>query len=101
MQLKKKHRKHSYKSRKKCWYCGTPLRRSTATLDHVLPRSRGGDGTPENVVLACRGCNNRKDDMTVDEFRWHLFKERGSKEPVVFHGEKLVKGEETRAYIQN
>ncbi len=40
----------------RCQYCG----RAAENLDHVVPRSRGGTHTWENVVAACRPCNNRK-----------------------------------------
>lgn len=47
-----------------CQYCGsTPLVREL-TIDHVLPRSRGGRTVWENVVAACRGCNGRKGAYT-------------------------------------
>jgi len=49
----------------RCQYCGRgdlPL-----TVDHVLPLSRGGDDTWENLVCACVGCNNRKGDRTPQE----------------------------------
>lgn len=38
-------------------------------FDHVIPESRGGLGTPDNVVLACRPCNRSKKDRTPDEWR--------------------------------
>jgi len=46
-----------------CQYCGS----SAENLDHVVPRSRGGMHTWENVVAACRKCNTRKGDRTPDE----------------------------------
>lgn len=49
----------------RCQYCGR--RGSDLTLDHVLPRSRGGPTTWENVVACCRGCNARKRDRTPEE----------------------------------
>ena len=49
----------------RCQYCGK--RASDLTLDHVLPRSRGGPTSWENVVACCRGCNARKRDRTPDE----------------------------------
>ena len=52
----------------RCQYCARPAE----NLDHVLPRSRGGDHTWENVVAACRPCNARKGDKTPDEARMAL-----------------------------
>ena len=46
-----------------CRYCGA----RAENLDHVVPRSRGGSHTWENVVAACRECNTRKGDRTPEE----------------------------------
>ncbi len=47
-----------------CQYCGS---RDRLTLDHVLPKSRGGKDTWENLVAACVPCNNRKGNRTPAE----------------------------------
>jgi 5-methylcytosine-specific restriction endonuclease McrA len=47
----------------RCQYCGSPAE----NLDHVLPRSRGGPHTWENVVASCRSCNSRKEDRLPHE----------------------------------
>ena len=49
----------------RCVYCGTTGGR--LTLDHVVPRSRGGDSVWENVVTACAPCNLRKGDRLPEE----------------------------------
>jgi 5-methylcytosine-specific restriction endonuclease McrA len=49
----------------RCVYCGSTA--SRLTLDHVLPRSRGGESSWENVVTACSPCNLRKGDRLLDE----------------------------------
>jgi 5-methylcytosine-specific restriction endonuclease McrA len=46
-----------------CQYCGA----SAESIDHVVPRSRGGDHTWENVVAACRRCNTTKRDRLLSE----------------------------------
>ena len=53
-----------------CQYCGT--RSSDLTLDHVVPRSRSGATSWENVVACCRSCNARKRDRTPEEARMLL-----------------------------
>lgn len=53
-----------------CQYCGTS--HNDLTLDHVVPRSRGGPHTWENLVTACRSCNHRKGGKTVNEARMKL-----------------------------
>jgi 5-methylcytosine-specific restriction endonuclease McrA len=47
----------------RCQYCGL----AAENLDHVIPRSRGGGHTWENVVAACRRCNTRKEDRLPHE----------------------------------
>jgi 5-methylcytosine-specific restriction endonuclease McrA len=50
-----------------CQYCGRQPSRKDLTVDHILPRSRGGHTTWENVVTACQRCNGRKGNRTPDE----------------------------------
>ena len=58
-----------------CQYCGLEPPRQVLTLDHVVPRSRGGRTTWENVVTACQKCNGRKGNRTPDEARMTLLAE--------------------------
>jgi 5-methylcytosine-specific restriction endonuclease McrA len=60
-----------------CQYCGK--RTHDLTLDHVVPRSKGGKHTWENVVSACRTCNHRKGHQTVEQARMRLA--RAPREP--------------------
>lgn len=55
------------RDRHQCQYCLEPFLPSKLTLDHIIPRSRGGGNVWENLVAACFGCNNRKGDRTPDE----------------------------------
>src|SRR6478672_7841177 len=48
----------------RCQYCGDKKAAAQLTLDHILPRSRGGDNSPVNIVTACVACNNRKSNRT-------------------------------------
>ena len=50
-----------------CQYCSKRLAKSELTIDHVVPRSRGGRDTWENLVLACMRCNVRKGDRVPRE----------------------------------
>jgi 5-methylcytosine-specific restriction endonuclease McrA len=50
-----------------CQYCGEQPPRKALTVDHILPRSRGGRTTWENVVTACQRCNGRKGSRTPEE----------------------------------
>ncbi len=47
-----------------CQYCGNTGRNSVLTFDHVMPRSRGGKTTWENIVTSCEPCNRTKGDRT-------------------------------------
>lgn len=52
----------------RCGYCGA----SATTIDHVVPRSRGGADSWENLVACCLRCNNVKGDRTPGEMGWAL-----------------------------
>lgn len=62
----------------KCFYCQSPIslnhqdRLSYATIDHVQPRSGGGNDKLGNLVLACWGCNQAKSDMDIVDFMCNL-----------------------------
>jgi 5-methylcytosine-specific restriction endonuclease McrA len=56
----------------RCQYCGDKKTAAELTLDHILPRSRGGDNSPVNIVTACLQCNSRKRDRTPAEARMPL-----------------------------
>lgn len=57
-----------------CQYCGKKLAKSELTIDHVMPRSRGGRDTWDNLVLACVQCNVRKGDRTPPEAEMPLIR---------------------------
>ena len=52
----------------RCAYCA----KMASTIDHVLPRSRGGADSWENLVACCLRCNNVKGDRTPQEMGWEL-----------------------------
>ena len=61
------------RDRQICQYCGNTAR--DLTLDHVVPRSRGGENSWENVVSACVRCNHRKAGRTPREANMRLLRE--------------------------
>jgi 5-methylcytosine-specific restriction endonuclease McrA len=58
------------RDRHTCQYCGR--QGHDLTLDHIVPRHRGGGHTWENLVTACKSCNHRKGGKTVEEARFRL-----------------------------
>lgn len=58
-----------------CQYCGIQMAKAHLTIDHVLPRSRGGETNWENVTTACGPCNRRKGNRTPDEARMPLVRQ--------------------------
>lgn len=71
-------RRHRIEQGNVCHYCGCPFAESAddrlliATLDHVIPRSAGGEHSFENTVAACWLCNTAKQSMLPDEVAIHL-----------------------------
>ena len=51
----------------RCAYCGMQIDLKEATMDHILPRCKGGEDSWTNLVLACRRCNLRKGGRTLRE----------------------------------
>ena len=56
-----------------CYWCSKPIDLN-ATIDHLIPRSRGGTDVNENLALCCRSCNAAKSNMTPEEFVRHVLK---------------------------
>ncbi len=52
-----------------CYLCGKSVTEKQATIDHVLPISRGGNHKPENAKIACRLCNITKNAKTLTEYK--------------------------------
>lgn len=63
------------RDRNTCQYCGILLSSGELTLDHVVPRSRGGSSTWENLVACCHPCNRRKGNHLLTETDMKLLKE--------------------------
>ncbi|MFC4603241.1 HNH endonuclease [Rhodococcus kronopolitis] len=57
-----------HRDRFRCAYCGD----KAETIDHVVPRSRGGGHSWENCVACCAPCNHRKADRLLSELGWTL-----------------------------
>lgn len=51
-----------------CPYCLKVFPLNKATREHLIPKSRGGKSTPDNIVLACEKCNKEKGSLTPEEY---------------------------------
>jgi 5-methylcytosine-specific restriction endonuclease McrA len=63
------------RDRNTCQYCGLVMASGELTLDHVVPRSRGGSSTWENLVACCHPCNRKKGNQLLVETNMKLLKE--------------------------
>jgi 5-methylcytosine-specific restriction endonuclease McrA len=64
-----------------CQYCGS---RAQLTVDHVIPRSKGGGSTWENIVAACAPCNRRKGDALPRQVGMTLARSPRTPNPDIF-----------------
>src|SRR4051812_33451717 len=64
-----------------CQYCGS---RSNLTVDHVIPRSRGGESSWENIVASCAPCNRRKGDHLPAHVGMHPRRKPRTPSPHIF-----------------
>jgi len=63
------------RDKNRCQYCGRRFPMSELSLDHVVPRSLGGQATWENIVCACAHCNVKKGGRTPEEAGMHLIRQ--------------------------
>ena len=71
-----------------CQYCG--IRSVPMTIDHIIPRQRGGEDSWYNLVAACVVCNTRKGNRRPREVQMKLVK-RARKPTMILHLQKFVK----------
>ena len=64
-----------------CQYCGA---RTSLTVDHVIPRSKGGCSSWENIVASCAPCNRRKGDRLPNQINMHPRRKPRTPNPHIF-----------------
>lgn len=84
-----------------CQYCGIQPGGEQLTLDHVLPRSRGGISSWENCVLACVDCNRRKADKKPAEAHMRLKKEPHRPQWRPYYAAGMIRIESWEKFISN
>lgn len=65
---RKKFAEFRKKSKPVCYFCKETIPKKKTTVEHLLPRSRGGTNEESNLAIACAPCNSDKDNMTVQEY---------------------------------
>ena len=68
----------------RCYYCGCLLHNIKIEIDHIVPKSKGGNGCVSNLCLSCQSCNRLKSDKTNNEFYEIVLKQSP---------EKLIRGQ--------
>lgn len=90
--IQKKVKRLMMKNNESCSYCGVKLeywngdpKPNTATLDHIIPKSKGGKKSifSTNIALACYRCNIRKGSQNIEEFKKSLASPNTSEEKAV------------------
>lgn len=79
-----------------CVYCNKKLALRTSTIDHVIPKSRGGKTNFQNVVIACGKCNWQKSNKTPEEAGMTLTSY--PKTPILFNAWTSIKYIKTSPY---
>jgi 5-methylcytosine-specific restriction endonuclease McrA len=75
------------RDRDRCQYCGS---KKQLTIDHIIPRSKGGKHSWDNVVIACATCNSRKGDRTLEQASMLLLTEaKAPAHPAIVFAEKF------------
>lgn len=84
----------------RCQYCGRKM--GNLTVDHVMPRHRGGEYRWENLVAACPRCNRKKGGRTLQEARMTLLHQPFEPRPTATYlfGNHLKRNEEWIKYIE-
>lgn len=78
-----------------CQYCGSTKK---LTIDHVIPRSRGGKDTWENMVIACSSCNTKKGDQLLEHTKMKLIKTPKAPSSMISLDLKVTQVDQWREY---
>ncbi len=76
-----------------CQYCGRRFHRQNLTKDHLIPKSKGGKNTWDNIVTACLSCNKKKADKDLEHSGLHLTKKPTEPSWMMIVHKKLSEGD--------
>jgi len=87
----------------RCQYCGKKFDTRELNLDHVLPKSRGGSTTWDNIVCSCTSCNARKGRRTLEEAGMRLIKKprKPKWQPFITVNLRRAKHENLKHFLDN
>lgn len=70
---------YKIKGKRKCYYCGRKVSEEKMTIDHMFPSDFGGPTIPNNLLPACKQCNNEKRNMTRQQYHEFLKSKKDKK----------------------
>jgi uncharacterized protein (TIGR02646 family) len=77
-----------------CAYCGCDLDDENSTVDHIIPKIKGGTNAYENLYPSCGRCNSLKSDRSIDEYRVYILERINQLFPVggglKFYFERII-----------
>ena len=78
-----KNNKWKMQSGNYCWYCQKEAAsKDDLTVDHIFPRSKGGDSSMDNLVMVCKACNSSRNNM--DLLEWYFERRKEFPRPYIF-----------------
>jgi 5-methylcytosine-specific restriction endonuclease McrA len=85
----------------RCQYCNRKVHKTRLTIDHIIPKCKGGGTTWDNCVACCAGCNNKKGNKTLQEVGFKLIKKPKKPKTRLFYDHILIKNKHNdwRHYI--
>lgn len=91
------------REKKKCFYCGKNLKFRQITLDHYLPKSKGGTEDIFNLVLSCRKCNRLKGNKIPRNYERKIIKlfQKAFYDKMIKIGNIIVSKEDLKEEILN
>ena len=66
------HTTYELRGKSTCYYCGCELNEENRTLDHMYPRDFGGVSITNNLVPCCTNCNQKKNNLTLNEYFYYM-----------------------------